>query len=241
MKPRRHHAKASIVFLLDVDRTVLDDDRITADLRRHLQQEVGRVGERRYFQRLQRLHRSLGYADYLGALQQYRQSYPHDPHILSLSSFLIDYPFATRLIPQAFQVIKHCQRMGDVVILSDGDVVFQPHKIERSGLAKAVEDRVLIYVHKEDELRHIRRCYPADHYVMIDDNLRILDAIKKAWGKGVTTVFPGLEGGAAKKSVRGSFQPDITLDRLRDLLGVNVETIRTRALPSTQKAPERRA
>ena len=96
-------------------------------------------------------------------------------------------------------MIKHCQRMGDVVILSDGDVVFQPHKIERSGLAKAVEDRVLIYVHKEDELRHIRRCYPADHYVMIDDNLRILDAIKKAWGKGVTTVFPGLEGGGRKK------------------------------------------
>ena len=165
MKPRRGHSKTTLVFLVDVDRTVLDDDRITNDLRRHLRKEVGPAGEQRYWQRLQRLHQRLGYADYLGALQHYRQSYPHDPHVLTLSSFLIDYPFWKRLLPKAFQVIKHCRQMGTVVILSDGDVVFQPHKIERSGLAKAVGDRVLIYVHKEQELRHIRRCYPADHCV----------------------------------------------------------------------------
>ena len=236
MKPRRRHAKAMLVFLIDVDRTVLDDARITKDLRRHLRKEVGRTGEQRYWERLQRLHRALGYADYLGALQHYRQSYPHDPHVLTLSSFLIDYPFAQRLLPQALQVIKHCRRMGEVVILSDGDVVFQPHKIERSGLANAVGDRVLIYVHKEQELRHIRRCYPADHYVMIDDNVRILEATKKAWGRRVTTVFPGrLEGGAAREPVRARHQPDISLHRLRDLLKMNAEFIRARSVASIHR------
>jgi FMN phosphatase YigB (HAD superfamily) len=229
-----------MVFLLDVDRTVLDDDRITADLRRHLRTEVGRAGEHRYWQRLERLRRTLGYADYLGALQQYRQTYPHDPHVLTLSSFLIDYPFSRRLLPHTFQVIKHCRRMGEVVILSDGDVVFQPHKIERSGLAKAVGDRVLIYVHKEQELRHIRRCYPADHYVLIDDNVRILDAVKATWGRRVTTIFPGrLEGGAARERVRAPREPDISLRRLRDLLKLDAETIQTCALACHQQTARR--
>ena len=237
MELKRRHSKASLVFLIDVDRTLLDDARITKDLRRHLRKEVGRTGEQRYWQRLQRLHRTLGYADYLGALQQYRQSYPHDPHVLTLSSFLINYPFAQRLLPQALQVIKHCQKMGKVVILSDGDVVFQPHKIERSGLANAVGDCVLIYVHKERELHNIRRCYPADHYVVIDDNVRILNAIKKTWGRQVTTVFPGrLEGGAAKEPVRARLPPDLSLRRLRDLLTMNAEFLRSRSVASHHKS-----
>lgn len=227
MKQRRQHPKATMVFLIDVDRTLLDDDRITTDLRRHLRKEIGHTGEQRYWRRLQRLHRTMGYADYLGALQHYRQSYPHDPHVLTLSSFLINYPFAKRLIPQALRVLQHCRQMGRVVILSDGDVVFQPHKIERSGLAKAVDDCVLVYVHKERELRHIQRCYPADHYVVIDDNVRILGTIKKAWGRRVTTVFPGrLKGGGERPASGTASPPDITLHRLRDLLKMNGEAIR---------------
>ncbi len=236
MKARRRHAKASMVFLIDVDRTLLDDEPMTTDLRRHLRREVGCAGERRYWQRLQRLHRTLGYADYLGALQQYRQSYPHDPHVLTLSSFLINDPFSQRLLPKALQVIKHCRRMGEVVILSDGDVVFQSHTIEQSGLVKAVENHVLIYVHKERELRHIYRCYPADQYVRIDDKDRVLKAVKKAWGRRVTTVFPGrIERGAAKTGVCVGLHTDIALRRLGDLLQMNAEVMRTGSVASTRK------
>src|SRR5437879_1375333 len=178
------------VFLLDVDNTLLDNDRVTADLRRYLEREVGADRTRRYFEIFEELRTELGYADYLGSLQRYRVEHPNEPHLLHLSPYLIDYPFANRLYPESLDVIERLKELGQVAILSDGDVVFQPRKVDRSGLTSAVDDNVLIYVHKEQELDDVEARFPASHYVVIDDKLRILAAIKRVWGDRVTTVFP---------------------------------------------------
>ncbi len=179
-----------IIFLFDVDNTLLDNDRVTSHLSRHLEQTLGAGARDRYFVIFEQLRSELGYADYLGSLQRYRLENPHDVNVLEISSFLVDYPFATRLYPQSLDVVEHVSQWGTPVILSDGDVVFQPRKVERSGLWEAFDGRVLIYVHKEKELADVEAKYPADHYVMIDDKLRLLAAIKKVWQKKVTTVFP---------------------------------------------------
>lgn len=160
-----------IVFLFDVDNTLLDNDRATEDLQQYLECEVGHERQKRYWTIFEQLRVELGYADYLGALQRYRTEYPRDPHLLTVSHFLINYPFADRLYPSSLAVIEHVKRWGTVVILSDGDVVFQPRKVERSGLFKAVQGRVLIYIHKEQELDDVEQLYPAGHYVLIDDKL----------------------------------------------------------------------
>lgn len=226
MDAPRRHPKASVVFLIDVDATLLNDERVLTDLRRHLRKEIGREGEHRYWQIFQRLQRALGYADYLGALQQYRQSYPHDPHVLTLSSFLINYPFETCVFPHALRLIKRCRRVGTAVILSDGDVVFQPHKIERSGLAEAVNNHVLIYAHKEDQLKDIQACYPADHYVVIDDNLRILSVVKKAWGNRVSTIWLApLRDARIPNGRRGHPGPDRTIHSISALKKKDLRTM----------------
>jgi len=178
----RDASPTRVTFLFDVDNTLLDNDRIAADLQRHLVSEIGRKGAQEYWQIFEQLRSELGYADYLGALQRYRAKHPRAPHLLSVSDFFINYPFAERLFPDAIKVIEHVQQWGPAVILSDGDVVFQPLKIGRSGLANAVAGRVLIYVHKEQELDNVEQRYPAEHYVLIDDKLRILAAVKKTWG-----------------------------------------------------------
>jgi FMN phosphatase YigB (HAD superfamily) len=180
----------SIVFLFDVDNTLLDNDRITQDLRRHLTAAFGEENQKRYWALFEDLRSELGYADYLGALQRYRVENPHDEHFLQLSFFLLDYPFANRLFPGAMDAIERCGQLGQTVILSDGDVVFQPRKVERSGLYEAVDGRVLIYIHKEVELKHVEKRFPAEHYVLIDDKLRILAAVKEIWKERVTTMFP---------------------------------------------------
>jgi FMN phosphatase YigB (HAD superfamily) len=182
-------APGKTVFLFDVDNTLLDNDRIILDLRHHLEKEVGSEGVQSYWNIFEQLRSELGYADYLGALQRYRGKHPHDLRLLTASHFLIDYPFAKRLFPHSLEVVQSVKRWGPAVILSDGDVVFQPHKVDRSGLFKAVDGNVLIYVHKEQELDDVAHRFPADHYVMMDDKLRILAAIKKAWGMRVTAVF----------------------------------------------------
>ena len=138
---------SGIVFLFDVDNTLLDNDRMTNDLQRYLEREVGHERQERYWTIFEQLRVELGYADYLGALQRYRTEYPRDLHLLTVSHFLINYPFADRLYPNAFAVIEHVKRWGTVVILSDGDVVFQPRKVERSGLFEAVGGNVLMYIH----------------------------------------------------------------------------------------------
>lgn len=208
-----------LVFLLDVDNTLLDNDRVIADLMRHLEREVGEERQKRYWAIFEHLRTELGYADYLGALQRYRLDYPRDPHLLVVSSFLVNYPFANRLYPNSLDVVDRFKQWGAVTILSDGDVVFQPRKVERSGLSDAVDGHVLIYVHKERELEDVEQRYPADHYVLVDDKLHILAAVKNVWRDRVTTIQP-LQGHYAKDpKLQASYPPaDITIERIGDLL-----------------------
>lgn len=219
-------AIADVVFLFDVDNTLLDNDRVTADLKRHLKEEVGHERHERYWTIFEELRGELGYADYLGALQRYRIEHPHDPHLLTVSRFLLNYPFANRLFPNSLDVVEHVKRWGQAVILSDGDVVFQPRKIERSGLFEAVDGNVLIYVHKEQELADVARRYPSERYVLVDDKLRILTAVKNVWGARVTTVFPrqGHYAHDAKASA-GYPSADVSLDRIGDLLNYSLERL----------------
>jgi FMN phosphatase YigB (HAD superfamily) len=207
-----------VVFLFDVDNTLLDNDRVQDELSEHLAQNYGVAARDRYWQILRALVDELGYTDYLGALERYRLEAMHCPKVLLMSSWLVDYPFADRLYPGALDVVKHVQRWGPTVILSDGDAVFQPRKVERSGLWRAVDGRVLIYVHKERELDDVERLYPAAHYVLIDDKLRILDAVKQTWGTRVTTVFPKQGHYALDPQTVTAYPPaDIELARIGDL------------------------
>src|SRR6201984_1660705 len=173
------------VFLVDVDNTLLDNDRIQADLKRHLEREFGPACRDRYWTILEQLFDELGYRDYLGALQRYRVEHPRDIHLLSMSSYLVDYPFANRLYPQALDVLERFRSWAPTVILSDGDVVFQPRKVERAGIAEAGGGHVRIYIHKEEELEDVEQRYPARHYVLVDDKPRILAAVKRVWGERV--------------------------------------------------------
>jgi FMN phosphatase YigB (HAD superfamily) len=209
------------VFLFDVDNTLLDNDRVTADLKRFLSSEFGDEREKQYWQIFEQLRMELGYADYLGALQRYRAKHQRDSHILAVSTFLINYPFANRLFPNSLDAVDRAKQQGKAVILSDGDAVFQPRKIECSGLMEAFERNILIYIHKEHELDDVARRYPADHYVLIDDKVRILDAVKKIWGKRVTTVFPR-QGHYAldEKAVSQYAKPDITIERIGEFVNL---------------------
>ena len=206
-----------LVFLFDVDNTLLDNDVVQDDLKAHLAENYGAAARDRYWQILEELRSALGYVDYLGALERYRVEVLHRPEILRMSSWLVDYPFAERLYPGALAALAHARRWGPTVILSDGDAVFQPRKVERSGLWRAVEGRVLIYIHKESELADVERFYPARHYVLIDDKLRILAAVKSIWDARVTTVFVR-QGHYARDAEALARYPsaDVTLERIGD-------------------------
>ena len=217
--------RSRVVFLLDVDNTLLDNDRVAADLKRHLTRAFGAERQERYWAIFETLRDELGYADYLGALQRYRVENPHDPHVLALSSFLLEYPFADRLFAGSLDVIERLSAWGPTVILTDGDVVFQPRKIERSGLLEAVEGRVLIYIHKERELEDIERQYPAGHYVLVDDKIRILTAFKKVWKERLTTVFPRQGHYALAADVADYPSPDIAIERIGDLAGYDLPAL----------------
>jgi FMN phosphatase YigB (HAD superfamily) len=211
--------RSDVVFLLDVDNTLLDNDLVLWDLRQHIDAACGVTCRERYWQIFEQLRAELGYADYLGALQRYRVEHPRDPQLLQVSLFLVDYPFARRLYPGAIDLVHRLRRRGRVVILSDGDVVFQPRKVERSGLWDAVSGHVLIYIHKEQMLDDVEQRYPAGHYVLIDDKLRILTAVKRAWGERVTTIFArqghyGLDPAIVSRYPAA----DMTIERLADLI-----------------------
>ena len=211
-----HH---DVVFLFDVDNTLLDNDTVQAELKSHLAEAYGSAARDRYVAILGQLVNDLGYTDYLGALERLRVEMMHRPEVLRMSSWLVDYPFANRLFPRALEVVRHVSQWGLPVILSDGDAVFQPRKVERSGLWKAFEDRVLIYIHKEQELEYVERLYPARHYVLIDDKLRILATVKKAWGDRVTTVFPKQGHYAFDPSILAEYpRADLEIDKIGDLL-----------------------
>jgi FMN phosphatase YigB (HAD superfamily) len=207
-----------VVFLVDVDNTLLDNDRIQQDLRDHLDRAFGVACRERYWTILENLFAELGYRDYIGALQRYRVEHPHEIELLSMSSFLMDYPFAERLFPDALEVLERLRGIGPTVILSDGDVVFQPRKVEHAGIAAAVAGRVLIYIHKEAALDDVERRYPAEHYVIIDDKLRILAAVKQVWGARVTTVFVRQGSFAHDVKADSALPPaDLTIERIGEL------------------------
>ena len=212
-----------VVFLFDVDNTLLDNDRVTADLRRYLERNFGPAVRDRYFTIFEELRAELGYADYLGTLQRYRLEALRDPELLMMSEYLVDYPFANRLYPGSLDALEHVRQWGPTVILSDGDVVFQPRKVRRSSLWDAVEGRVLIYIHKEQMLDDVERHYPARHYVMVDDKLRILSAMKSIWGDRLTTVFPR-QGHYALNPANITAYPaaDITIERIGELAGYDL-------------------
>ena len=215
-----------IVFLVDVDNTLLDNDRIQDDIKRHLDREFGVPCRNRYWTILEQLFTELGYRDYLGALQRFRVEHPQDIHLLSMSSFLVDYPFANRLYPGSLDVLERFRSWGQTVIISDGDVVFQPRKVERSGIFEAVEGHVLIYIHKEKALDDVERRYPAAHYVLVDDKPRILAEVKKIWGKRVTTIFPR-QGQYAHdaQAVAEASTADLTVERIGDLLDYDLAAL----------------
>ena len=214
-----------VVYLVDVDNTLLDNDAVIADLRAHLLDVFGAECERRYWEIFEGLRRELGYADYLGALQRYRDENPRDPHLLRISLYLLHYPFASRVYPRALEVLRRLGESGPVVILTDGDVVFQPRKVERSGLWAAVGGEVLIFIHKEQMLDEVERRYPARRYVMIDDKLRILTKVKEIWGERVTTVMPRQGRYANDPSVIATYPPaDIQLGKIGDLLNYDIST-----------------
>jgi hypothetical protein len=217
---------SAVVFLVDVDNTLLDNDRIQADLKRHLEQRFGAACRDRYWAILEQLFETEGYRDYLGALQRYRVEHPRDNRLLSMSSYLVDYPFATRLYPESLDVLERLRAWGPTVLLSDGDVVFQPRKVERSGLAAAVDGAVLIYIHKEQQLDDVEAHYPARHYVLIDDKLRILSEVKGLWGARVTTVFPRQGSYANDPAILANYPaPDLTVQRIGEVLRYDLPTL----------------
>jgi FMN phosphatase YigB (HAD superfamily) len=219
-------AQAAVVFLVDVDNTLLNNDRIQEDLKRHIERKFGREYRDRFWAIQEKLFEELGYRDYLGALQRFRVENPYEPHLVTAATFLVDYPFANRLYPEALDVLEQLRQWGQTVILSDGDVVFQPRKVERSGIFEAVDGHVLIYIHKEESLEDVVRRYPAEHYVMVDDKLRILTDIKKYWGDRVTTVFPRQGQFAYDPQVLASYPAaDITVDRIGDLLEMDLANL----------------
>ena len=214
---------SEVVFLFDVDNTLLDNDRVQDDLRSHLEREFGADSRDRYWAIFKELQTDLGYADYLGALQRYRLEDLCDPRLLTMSSFLVDYPFANRLYPGSLDALEHVRPRGPTVILSDGDVVFQPRKVQRSGLWEAVDGRVLIYIHKEQMLNDVEYRYPARHYVMVDDKLRILAAMKEVWGERLTTVWPRQGQYTLDPQIIATYPPpDLTIDRIGDLVNYDL-------------------
>ena len=227
---------APIVFLVDVDDTLLENDRIQADLKRHIQREFGARCRDQFWAIQEDLFSQLGYRDYLGALQRFRIEHPYEPHLVTAANYLVDYPFANRLYRGALDVLARLRQWGRTVILTDGDVVYQPRKVQRSGIFEAVACHVLIYVHKEEALKDVERRYPADHYVLVDDKLRILSKVKEVWGKRVTTVFPRQGEFALNPVTLASYPPaDITVERVADLLSYDLADLLPADRPAAKK------
>ncbi len=220
-----------VVILVDVDNTLLDNDRILEDVRNHVGEVCGPAARDRYWEIVIRLFDELGYRDYLGAFQLYRAENPHDPRLFELAKFVIDYPFADRLYPGALESLRTFSQWAPTAALTDGDVVFQPRKVERSGIWRALDGKVMIYVHKEDELDDVARRFPAEHYVLVDDKLRILTAIKKIWGVRVTTVFPRTGMYARDPEVLAKYPPaDVSVESIGELASWSLDKILKKSL-----------
>ncbi len=221
--------KDGALFLLDVDNTLLDNDRFTADLGERLESSFGAAERARYWDIFAQRRAALGLADYLGSLQEFRAGLDDDPKLLEMSQFLLEYPFSGRLFPHALETVAHLRALGTPVVLSDGDIVFQPRKIQRSGIWDAVEGRVMIYVHKEKVLDHMQRRYAAKHYVMVDDKANLLAAMKLVMGARLTTVFVRQGHYAlSPESQTAAPAPDLVIERIADLLNHNLTDFEVR-------------
>lgn len=207
-----------IVFLLDVDNTLFDNDRFSHDLDARLLRDFGADGRKRYRQHYQALRDAVGYADYLGAVQRLRADFDDDPDLLQLAAFILDYPFAEGLYPGALDAVAHLHLHGMPAILSDGDIVLQPRKIQRSGLWQAVAGQVAITLHKQHETQDVQQRWPAGHYVMIEDKPLLLAQMKKLMGAQLTTVFIQQGHYAVEQGLSpGDPAADIVLARISDL------------------------
>lgn len=208
-----------LLFLFDVDNTLLDNDRLKDDLGAHVHETFGETAKDRFWVLYEEQRVKHGYADLIGTLERFRLENLENPLALRLSNWLLDYPYIERLYPDALGVVRHVRQWGLPVILTDGDGVFQPHKLERAGLWNAFGGHILNYIHKEQELDAVRRAYPAKHYVLVDDKLNVLDAVKTAWGDQVTTIFPR-QGHYANdtKTLTSSLPADMEIERIGDLL-----------------------
>ena len=214
--------RASVVFLVDVDDTLLDNDRFRDDVEAHLAADYGEPAREAYWTIQERRFAELGYRDYLGAVQEWWLAEGMDPGLLGVARYLLDYPYAERLYAGALEALAHLRVAGPTVVLTDGDAVFQPRKIERAGIRDVVDPDVLVYVHKEEELDDVERRYPAERYVLVDDKLRILTAAKHHWGERVTTVLPR-QGQFANDPAIVAANPaaDVTVERIADLLDLD--------------------
>ena len=214
------------VFLFDVDNVLIEHDSVKENYREFLENKIGTKSSERYWEIYENLRDELGYADYLGALQKFRVEYIHDTNLPAVSEYFVNYPFENHLFPNALEVLKYCKQFGETVILTDGDIIFQPIKIRRSGLLEAVGENVLIYIDKKKELAEVEKHYPAEHYVLVDDKVQILSAVKKIWGERVTTVFPKQGHYACdEKEIAKYPKPDITIEKIGDLMNFNLEEL----------------
>ncbi|HLX97517.1 MAG TPA: hypothetical protein VKR62_02385 [Roseiarcus sp.] len=220
------NSAAGAVFLFDVDNTLFDNDRFREDLRERLLAAHGERASARYWAIMDELWDALGYMDYLGALERLRLENRYDREIPVTANWLLDYPFADRLYRHALDAVSYAGKWGLPVILSDGDAIFQPRKIVRSGLWEAFDGHVMIYVHMEKELEDVARRYPAAHYTLIDDKARILAAVKAAWADRVTTVFPKQGHYAREEPPRDGATVDRTIERIGDLLALDLSAPR---------------
>ena len=213
-----HSPTPSVMFLVDMDNTLVDNDRFGADLHDTLTQAFGADQCARYWALYEELRQSSGVADYIGALQRFRTGLENDPALLQMSRYLLDYPFADRFYPHALETLAHLRSLGPTAILSDGDIVFQPRKIQRSGAWDAVRGEVLVYIHKQHMLVGIQQRYPAAHYVMVDDKPNILTEMKRGMGDKLTTVFVQQGHYAADAIAEGlELEPDMRIACIGDL------------------------
>ncbi|MBS0192781.1 MAG: HAD family hydrolase [Proteobacteria bacterium] len=224
-----------LVVLLDVDNTLFDNDRFKDDLAARLLRDLGNDGSALYWQCYEDVRMQLGYVDYLATLQRLRGPLEETPALLHMASFVLDYPFADHLYPDALDAIAHLSSFATTAILSDGDIVFQPRKIQHAGLWDAVQGRVAITVHKERALDAVRARFPANHYAMVDDKPQLLAAMKRSMGDALTTVFVK-QGHYAAQAAGAALEPppDIVVEAIADLRKLGVEE-----LLATNRAPSR--
>jgi len=231
----RDAALDPVFFLVDVDNTLFDNDRFAVELSAHLEKSFNVAERERYWSLHKKRWAEFGISDYLGTMQQFRQGLQNDPSLLQMSSFLLDFPFGDLLYPHALEVVKHMRSLGPASALSDGDMVFQPRKLQHSGIFDAFHGNALIYEHKQHELDLLQQRFPAQRYVMIDDKPNILADMKKVLGDRLTTVFVRQGRYAADASPELRSAPDMKIDAIADLLRYTREDFAL-ALPIQREA-----